>query len=359
MSKSRRGFVMAVAAAAVFLTLGAGSAAASRAQRSAARTIPLPELERPSQICAEGGRAYILDTRDILVYDLKDGRLLTRIGKTGQGPGEFTMGPGRLTVFPDRLVIEDFRKIKFFTLDGKYLSQINEPEWMGFLPFLPVGRNFVGFPMQRREDGSLGPSVGCVYDKDLKLIKKFYGGLPMGPPAPPPPGSQPPAKKEDLLIIRDYVDYAVHGDKIFVADSRKGLFISVFGDNGDLLYEIRHPAERIKVPKGYLDAARKERKESKYYANYNLVVPDYLPAFVGFKIDGSRIYLVTPAEKDGLYEVIVMDIEGRILERNFRFPLKPDFAIPESFNLKYDVEGDAFVWFAYNDAKETYELHIR
>ena len=26
---------------------------------------------------------------------------------------------------------------------------------------------------------------------------------------------------------------------------------------------------------------------------------------------------------------------------------------------KYDIEVDKLFWFAYNDAKETYELHIR
>ena len=54
-----------------------------------------------------------------------------------------------------------------------------------------------------------------------------------------------------------------------------------------------------------------------------------------------------------------MDLEGRILEKSFRFPLKPNIAIPESFSLNYDIEGGAIVWFAYNDAKEIYELHIR
>ena len=54
-----------------------------------------------------------------------------------------------------------------------------------------------------------------------------------------------------------------------------------------------------------------------------------------------------------------MDLEGRILEKSFRFPLKLNFAIPESLSLNYDIEGGAIVWFAYNDAKEIYELHIR
>ena len=351
------------AATSVVLGLGLAGAAATSVQRDTVRITPLPELEHPRQICAEGGRAYILDSRDILVYDLKDGRLLMRIGKRGQGPGEFTMGPGGLTVFPDRLVIEDFQKIKFFTLDGKYLDQIMEPGYLSRSAFLPVGDNFVGFFMQRRDDGTLTPAVGGIYDKALKLVKEFYGALPPGPPPPPPPGSPPPAKKGDVLLVRDYAGCAVLADKIFVADSRKGVFISVFDEKGSLLREIRHPSEKVKVPKSYFEAALKERQKSKYWeiskASFNFVESDYFPAIIGFKIDGGRIYVITPAEKGGLYEVIVMDLEGRIQERSFRFPLKPNFAVLESFALTYDVENDAFVWFEYNDAKETYELHIR
>jgi len=362
MKNSKRGLVVAIAAA-VILCLSLARAAATSVQRDTARMIPLPELEHPRQICVEGGRVYILDARDIIVYDLKDGRLLMRIGRGGQGPGEFTMGPGRLAVFPDRLVIEDFHKIMRFNLDGKYLDQIMEPGYLKRLAFLPVGNNFVGFSMRRRNDGTLAPAVGCVYDKDLKLIKEFYGALPPGPPPPPAPGSPPPAKKEDVLLVRDYVDYAIFENKIFVADSRKGIFISVFDENGVLLREIRHPAEKVKIPKSYFEAALKERQKSKYWeiskASFNFIEADYFPAMAGFKIDGGRIYIITPAEKGGFYEVIVMDLEGRVQETSFRFPLKPNFAVLESFALTYDVENDAFVWFDYNDAKETYELHIR
>ncbi len=65
------------------------------------------------------------------------------------------------------------------------------------------------------------------------------------------------------------------------------------------------------------------------------------------------------AQKDGLYEVVVMDLEGRILARAFRFPLTPNHEAAFLNGLKYDIEGDKIVWFAYNDAKEIYELHIR
>jgi hypothetical protein len=326
------------------------------------RIIPLREVEDPRQICAENGKVYIVDKRDILVYDLKDGRLITRIGKIGQGPGEFVMGPLGLTVYPDRLVVKDLRKIKIFTLGGVYSGEIKEPKSMGYYPFLPVGNNFVGFPMETREDGSLAPPSGFIFDKELKPKRKFYGELPPGPPPPPRLGSRPPAMKTDVSLVLDYVDYTVSENRIYVADSRKGVSISVFDENGDLLYEIHHPFERIKVPKGYLNAElgglRSLRNWDLISAHQNFVVPEYFPAFVGFKIDGGRIYMLTPAHQRGLYEIIVLDLQGRILDKEFCFPIKPNLRAPQIFGLAYDVENGHFIWYAYNETKEIYELHI-
>jgi len=347
-----------VLGAVIMIGLGlTASQAEAVGQEAGHRIIPLPDLEKPRQIRVENQQVYFVDDRDILVYSLADGRLLRRIGKRGQGPGEFMMGPLGLTIFPDRLVAGDFRKILFFSHDGSYLGQVMEPGMIHqLLPFLPVGKNFVGFPMERRDDGSLALPVGCIYDDGGKVLRKFYGELPAGPPPPPPPGRASPAKKRDVPLIQDYVDYAVHEDKIFVADSRKGLFVAVFNENGDLLYEIRQEIKRIKVPKDYKEAAL---TGSKYWQSYNPVVPEYFPAFVGFKIDGGRIYAVTPAQDKGNYEAIVTDLKGKILERSYRFPLEPNYFAHAAFNWRYDIEENQFVWFAYNDAKEYYELHIR
>jgi hypothetical protein len=269
------------------------------------------------------------------------------------------MGPLRLTIFPDRLVVGDFRKIQFFSPEGNYLGQVREPGMIQRLPFLPVGKNFVGFPMEIREDGSLAPPVGCIYDQEGKVLRKFYGEIPAGPPPPPPPGGAVPAQKQDVPMIQDYADYAVHEDKIFVADSRKGFYIAVFDENGDPIYEIRQELKKIKVPKDFKQSALNKDEGSKYWEGYNPVVREFFPAFFGFKIDGGRIYAITPDQKNGQYEVIVMDLKGKVLERSHRFPLEPNYFAPDALNLNYDVEENRFIWFVYNEAKEYFELHIR
>ena len=323
------------------------------------RVIALSDLERPTQIVVEGGRVYLADSRDVKVYDLRDGRLLRKIGRLGQGPGEFSIEPRRMSVLGDRLIVQDMGHADCFNLEGVFAGQIKHPSSMAFYPVLPVGSNVVGFPIIRDDEGSMLPS-GRIYDSRLKLIRDFYGALPALPPAPPPPGRA--MEKSDQLLIRDYGDYTVYGDRIYVADSRRGFSISIFDENGLLLREINLPVDKVKVPKGFVDAVVKEWKASKnwqaYYSYINPVVPEYFPAFIDFKIDRDRLCFLTAAKKNDLYEIIIMDLEGKILERKFRFPLKPNFENPFYNRNKYDIEGDQLIWYAYNDDTESYELHI-
>ena len=327
------------------------------------RIFALPEVVRPRQIVAEIGRVYFVDRRNVTVYNLSDGRFLKKIGKLGQGPGEFSRGPRRLSIVGNRLIVKDVVSFEVFSLEGEHKGWIKEPVSIAHYPFLPVGRNFVGFPMLRDDDGSLIAPSGHIWDSNLKLKRKFYGELPAFPPAPPPPGSPQSSGRSDKLLIRDYGDYTVYGDQIYVADSSKGFSISVFDENGILLREIRHSFDAVKVPKSFIDDVVKKWKTLRdwrtHYFFLDPVVPEYFPAFIDFKIDNDRIYALTAAKKNDLYEIIAMDLEGKILGREFRFPLQPNFETPFFNGFRYDIEGDKLVWFEYNDIKEVYELHIR
>jgi hypothetical protein len=324
------------------------------------RIFALPELEEPTRILVEREMAFIADARHVVVYDLKAGRLLRKIGRLGQGPGEFANGPRHMSILGNRLIVQDMGHADCFNLDGVSVGEIRHPGSMVFYPVLPVGRNVVGFPIIRDDEGSMLPS-GRVYDSHLKLIRSFYGALPALPSPPPPPGRA--MKEIDELLVRDYGCYEVYGNRIYVADSRRGLSISVFDENGLLLHEINPPVDKVKVPKGFVDDIVKEWKTSKdwqaYYSYINPLVPEYFPAFIDIKIDQGRLYVLTAAKKNDLYEIIVMDLEGKILEREFRFPLKPNFEYPFYNGNKYEIEGNKLIWFDYSDEKEMYELHIR
>ena len=103
--------------------------------------------------------------------------------------------------------------------------------------------------MERRDDGSLSPPAGCIYDKDLKPKKKFFGEFPDGSAAAAT-ARQPSSRHEN--------GHASHPrlcglcriwEKIYVADSRKGLFIAVFDENGDLLMKSAIQSKGSRFPR--------------------------------------------------------------------------------------------------------------
>lgn len=356
MGRRRRFF----SAATLFLGIYCSVSSAASPFPQEERIFALQELERPSRILAERGLVFIADVRHVAVYDLGDGRLLRKIGRLGQGPGEFANGPGHMSVLGDRLIVQDMGHADCFKLDGLFSTVIRHPGSMAFYPVLPVGSNIVGFPIIRDDEGLMLPS-GCIYDSRLNLIRSFYGSLPALPSPPPPPGRA--MKKIDELLIRDYGGYGVYENRIYVADSRRGLSISVFDENGLLLRKINPPVEKLDVPRSFVDAVIKDWKTSKdwqdYYSFLRPVVPEYFPALIDFKIDQGRLCVLTAARKNGLFEMIIMDPEGKILKREFENPLKPDFRYPFYNGAKYDIEDDKIIWLVYNEGKETYELHIR
>jgi len=340
----------------LLLCLLLGSKLFLKEQDQQTKVIPLPELESASQVRAEHGKIYIQDKKDIAVYAFDTGRFLKRIGRPGQGPGEFTF-LGSFYLIGDRLVAVDISKAIIFSADGEYLGQIIPPSRIMKYPYLPVGNHFIGVPVERKEDGTeLRPTL-IVYDQNGKPVRRIFEVPDALPPPPPPPRASQPAGKMKYLMVREYFDYLVYDHKIFVADSSKGLCISVFDETGNLLYEIRHPVDRIKVTPEYREQIIKTSTHISLQ-KHQPIFPDYFPAFVAMKIDRGKIYVVTPARKGNLNEVIIMDLKGKILEKRFSFPLKIDYFVPYSFAQSFDVEQGKFVWVEYNESAGQYEFCI-
>ena len=97
-----------------------------------ARDIGSSELfSRPTGIAIFEDRVYVIDTlaHQVLVFTKKEGNLLFRIGKNGQGNGEFHypthifIGKNRLIYVTDSL---NFR-IQIFDPDGNFLSSFGKP----------------------------------------------------------------------------------------------------------------------------------------------------------------------------------------------------------------------------------------
>ena len=259
-----------------------------------------------------------------------------------------------MTVYPDYLLVNIISKMIYFTLDGDFKKEAKIP----FLyqpynfPFAPVGDNFVGFSMFIAQDGRTF-SIGCIYNKNFQLLKRFYEPVPRGGP--------PPALGSERDVILDCIQMAIEQNKIFIADSRKGFHISVFDSQGKLLYEIHKDFKKLNVTKEYKNGYIKKKMEDslweRVYSHYKYKYAEYFPAFFSFKIDNEKIYLVTYTKKDNLYEIVVMNLKGDIIKRNFVFPLHP-YGSLYNLSSEYDIHGDKIFYLTYNYQNDVYELNI-
>jgi hypothetical protein len=319
------------------------------------KIVPLSEIMRPRFISVDKNRIYIFeDDFSISIYSADDFRFQKKFGKRGQAPGEFGFIPF-LKVCEDFLIVNDLRKLMYFTLDGDFKKQIQIPFNFYYANnhlFVPLDEYFIGFPPELTQD-SRRVRYGRIFNQEFQLIKQFYDEVPNTFPPPPPPPPPSSGKKVNIEVFSDYTYSAVEEGKIFVADSRKGFHISVFDKNGNLLYEIHKDYGKLKVSKKFKDAFAKERMDRPFNYKFN----KYFPAFFGFKIDNQKIYMLTFATKSNKYEVVVMNLKGDVIKRSFAFPFLP--YIPNSlYNDRYDIYENHLYYLRYNDQNDVYELHI-
>lgn len=149
-----------------------------------------------------------------------------------------------------------------------------------------------------------------------------------------------------------------------MADSRKGLYIDVFNDQGTLLYEIDNEYEKIKIPKSFKDEYMKKRRESDNWqqlkARYEYIFKDYYPAFFAVKLADKKIYAATYAKENEKYELVEMDLKGKTLRRSFSFPLDRERRIMDGlipYSHEFDIYRGGIYYLMYNDENSWYELH--
>jgi beta-lactamase regulating signal transducer with metallopeptidase domain len=367
--------IFAFAVSAVFLAFLLGRYGWTlTAEENKPKVFSLPAGITPLSMAVEEGRIYIAEeagraeklNRSIAIYSLKDFSPLKKFGRRGEGTGEFLYGPWEFDVLNGSIWAKDGRKINVFSRDGIFQKEIPFPPQIMFMeyPLLPVGQNYVTFPIDRADlDRGILRFFGRVYDPEFRLIKQFYDETPfLGPPPPPPPPGKKDGIKiekvvrpeEDYLVLPDCIDFGVAENKIFVGDTRRGFHFSVYDDQGNPLYAIDKDYEKLKVPKAFIERAKKRiEARAKFFKDEAGFKPrEYYPAFMGFKIADGKIYVATYAEKNDFQELIVMNLNGDILKRAFVFPFHPSSeTLYNSFfrlRKRFDIRDDKIYYLAEN-----------
>jgi beta-lactamase regulating signal transducer with metallopeptidase domain len=388
-TKMKKTMVVLLALVAVLLTaLVVRYSWTLTAAGDAVRTFSLPPGVEPQVLAVDKDRIYLCEYEIfsqmpesyIAVYSRSDFSLLAKIGKEGKGPGEFLFGPNRFCIVKDQIWAMDIRKTIVFSGDGIFQKEIPIPRaiFLSLYPLVPAGDNLVTFASDTLDiNAGNERAFGRLYDAELHQIREFYGEVPflVPPPPPPPPpplGSKRAAEegqasfvKKDYQAIPECIDFAVAQGKIFVADTRKGFHIAVFDSLGAPLYEINQNYAALPVPPEYSAALKKKLNETEGWLNKvaDIKFRDSFPAFYSFKIADGKIYVSTYAEKDGLHELVVMNLKGDVLKRSFTFPLGPSYdSMYDNFNVakdRYAISGDKLYYLAKSTKDGAYELRIQ
>lgn len=349
---------------AILLAIGLISAEGIAGQERE-NVVVLKEVVNPSSITVSSDRISIVEGRsgEIFMYSLNGGRFLGKFGRTGQGPGEFDRAP-HLIPQPGEWIAISFGKVIYFSETGEFRREVKilpaDLMFSGY-PIFPLAGRYVGFPFIRDEDGKMLSCVGRIYEEDWKPVVDFTPPFPSPtPPPPPPPGSNIKPPKEDFLLIKDYSSGIVAGNRIYFADSRKGFSISVFDTQGRPVREIRLEEKPVPIERKYRQDLIADWRENmkKYLDIYNPVVPEVFPALFAFRVDGAEIHALTPRRKNGLYEIITLNLEGKILRRSFAFPLEPTWDYLVEVNNQFDIRNGILYTISYNEEKERVELRI-
>lgn len=227
------------------------------------------------------------DLHEVFNIDL-NGKLLRKIGRKGQGPGEF-IGPSSLRISADRIYIYDAGNGRFqiFSLDGKYERQFKIPIQV-YDYKISSGQLFVLKSNPQPNDRNVIIPIS-IYGNEGEKDKEISAA----------PFKQ--IKNNDQLKANNVLSVEIYKNQIHCLQ-KYGTNYRIYDLQGKMIKDFDLEIDPLSLP---------ERKNMK----------GWLWAFHAFCIDNDRIY-ASCATMGGI-SVYVFDLNGRLLEI-YRSPLASD-----------------------------------
>jgi len=326
----------------------------------------LKGIMKPSIIDIYQDRLFVMDADKILVFSLKDLKLLNSFGKKGEGPGEYKTVlnmPLRLQAHKEFLLVESIDKLLYFTSEGKYLREKRKLPLLGLVT--PIGKNYVARRIVQPQDGSLSTTTVKIYNQDLEEIKELYrqdfiqqGAFP----------------NLHLDMGKDFLLYRVADNKIFVEQSKKGFVIEVFDFQGKKLYEINKTFKKLPITASHKKQILKDIemdpqiqrqltqfgfKWNEFSKNFHFDFPAHFPPINTMDIDNNKIYVTTFRTKDNKDEYIIMDLKGKVLKKTFVPRTAKQWVMAVMMGVRLETIHNNKIYYIQENEDEDWELLVQ
>lgn len=322
----------------------------------AEKVAELPEVLKPQRIAIEGDKLIVSQQNDyrVHVYSLKNYSLISKFGKKGEGPGEVKRPPH---IFPQKesILLYNRGKLLWFKQNGKLIKEKKVGNAF-LLAVKPVNNNYLSIQNYFSPKDLSHTVKFFLQDINMRGHRELYSG-------------QRDANSADskgfrqFKMVSHFLGGSTYKDRIVIGDSRKGFYFEVFDSNGKHIRTINHKLDRTGIDRAYKEKVIEELKliEKELWPMVKNVMHfyKYYPQIRNFFISEGRIYVTTYREKDNKHEIIIMNLNGRILKRIY-LPVKTwqvcrfDSSAEDLFTIK----NSKLYELVDNEEEEIYELHI-
>ncbi|MCK4764523.1 MAG: hypothetical protein KAW12_20150 [Candidatus Aminicenantes bacterium] len=312
---------------------------------NAAKIASLPGILKPEEINVDENRVYISNQNGVSVFSPGKLKLTGKIGKRGEGPGEFLFTP-HVQILTGTLFLYTSRKFSFFNKAG----ELQEEKSLSF-PVLnanSIGSNYITNQWTYVDNRAFSEII--LYDRDLKKIKSLHKSK-----------KEVNIKKifEKIPFVSHVLKFQCWGNKIYFMDSKKGFVIEVYDASGNHLSTIRREYEKIKITSSDKKRIIEEFKNKpfvknrwsflkKYADKFESMFPEYFPAVDDFIVTDDKIYVKTYKSQNKKDEYIILGLNGDIEKRVF---------LPWVGNRLYSIKNGRFYYLRENEEAELWELH--
>jgi hypothetical protein len=307
----------------------------------------MPDLHKPFMVRSDNHSLYVSDDYSVKVYSLKTYKFQRKIGRKGNGPGEYIISPSIQILPSGKIFLVDSRKYVIVESNGNMVKEkkFHTP----FMNLKSVGDNFVG--RKYTFQGNHFFNEISIFDHNFKQVKNLRKIEKTSP-------TDLDKIISNFKIVNHILAVECYKDKIFYANGEKGFYYEVYDRNGNLLSIINKTYEKLQISekdKSFWIDRFKNRNMKKHWTRFKKHVknlydlfPKYYPAMQDFIVSDGNVYVKTYKRRNSMEEYVILDLKGNIRKRTF---------LPMAYPNLFTFKDNRFYYLVENDDEEIWELH--